>query len=195
MNINELIYLYFCKDEEALQLLIKVFRPLVYNLIKKQYSYKIGIYDIKDDFIQIADQQLVLCLETYHPNSDISFAAYYKYCLINRFANTNKKLKTDSLGNHSSTLSLDAKIKEDESNYYLELLEDQRENVHQKTLNKLEFNRLMALSSKMFSKEEQKILYYVMDDESMAEIARKMDLTPRQVRYRFAKMKEKIQLH
>lgn len=195
MNINELIYLYFCKDEEALELLIKVFRPLVYSLIKKQYQYKIGINDSKDDFIQIADQQLVLCLDSYHPNSDISFAAYYKFCLINRFANTNKKLKTDSLGNHPNTLSLDAKIKEDESNYYLELLEDQRENVHQKTLNKLEYKRLMALSGKMFSKEEQTILAYVMDDVNMTEIARRMDLTPRQVRYRFAKMKKKIQLH
>lgn len=62
-NINELIYRYFQKDEEALAELIAMLRPGVMNVYQKKMEYKKTEPVYREEFLSMADLLLVDCLE------------------------------------------------------------------------------------------------------------------------------------
>lgn len=191
MNINEYIYLYFIKDEEAYMALYNHFYPLIVSMMSRTMA---DMYHMKEEMLEISYQVLYECLEKCRVDRYWYFTSYFKKCLFNRWMDFyNFEMRHDvSLKNE--TLSLDTKIKEHSNTYHYDLITDGHI-VHNQVMMKLERERLDALAQREFSYLELHILSLKRMGMKNTEIANLLHLEPAKVRSILAKMKKWYTMH
>lgn len=93
LNDNELIYLITENDENAKEILIKKYRPLILSMINKYQITSIT----KDDLYQEGLLYLIKAINTYNSEYKMSFNAYFTLLLKRRMIDLSKKEKKQPL--------------------------------------------------------------------------------------------------
>lgn len=187
-NINEFIYLYFLKDEEAIQLIIDYYRPLVMKLIRSKQAFSSKNDGWLEDRLALADTVLLECLHSYRIDQKASFTTFYKQVLSNRLIDEGKYDVRHQIKYHYDILPLDQHIKEDEAIRYIDAIPDP------KTRNNysLELNEILdAIENKdLFTEVEATALKLRMEGYTQGDIAKKIGKSSKAVRQIFDKFRK-----
>lgn len=171
VNVNELIYLYFLKDEEALPLLIEYYRPMVLSLIRKNPSwYKAG-RQAANDYIAEMDELMINCLERYRFSEDITFTTFYRQAIKNKLTDLHRFHSRRDLGRMYEIHSLDEQLNEDTVTTYEEVTASPNEELHEKTMAKERLDYLLGKLKASLDKEDYDILMLKLADHTNKEIA------------------------
>ena len=91
-NDNELIYLIRNGDEDALNIMITKYEPLIKSKIRK-FNFDVSFYD---DYLQEGRLVLVKAIERYNTESPKTFNRYFDLILQNRFISLYRAHKHDA---------------------------------------------------------------------------------------------------
>lgn len=190
MNINEYIYLFFQKDEEAIQLLIDYFRPMLGAICTAK-----GIRDntnivSRADIFSEADALLIKCLYQYRPDMAMGFNTYYRHSVSNLITDLFRYWSRHAIDYMNDTISLDSRISEAHDHYLGDFTEVLDYDVHHEVMIKLEWERCLSKASTLLSPIERTILDKKIAGWSSAEIAESYGVTMKKVQYTMRKVKK-----
>lgn len=185
-NINELIYLYHLKDEEALRLLIRHFRPMVTKIIQ-YHTLSQNVQD-RADFYANADISLVLCLDRYRQEVHPNFSTYYYTVIHNSTVDMLRSLRRKSTLYREDTTSLEG-LAQSLQRPVGELFESSDGDTHDRVMARL---RLEQLFDRADDRTRQ-ILHWKARGCTVKETADQMGWEPRQVRYHLDKYLKRYQ--
>lgn len=170
-NINELIYRYFQKDEEALAELIAMLRPGVMNVYQKKMEYKKTEPVYREEFLSMADLLLVDCLEKYRYDHKVSFLTFYLRALHNRLIDAGRTaFRNDPLLTQGHIVYLDRRPGEDASVSMQDLIEDRSASSGRLITSKISLE--MALEKIDLKPLQKQAVQMYLDGYSQREIAR-----------------------
>lgn len=193
-NVNEWIYYFFIKDEDALKELIAYYRPLVISILDKK------VLNFRDDpnrfydCLSRADTQLVECIYRYHLGFRGSFTAFYRQCFMNETINIIKKNVREYRLQFNS-ISFEEKVSEELFRYNSEVIADQSCDVHEQVMIKLLFEELIQEIMVSFEEDDLKILYLKRKGFTNKEIGTILGKNKRIVDYRIHKIKKYLLTH
>lgn len=190
ININEWLYYYFCKREDALPVLINYFRPMIVQLMKDKYeSFNRDDYTL-DDNLSKADTLLVECIEKYHYGYNTSFITYYRQCFINVIYSTlRSKYREQKLYKYDMVYGL--KLGEESITYIADSYPSKL-GVHDYVLKKIDMEQKFDKLVVGLNDLELKILNLKRLGYNSVQISKMLGLKPKQVQYRINKMKKSI---
>ncbi|MDO4465765.1 MAG: hypothetical protein Q4C49_02015 [Bacillota bacterium] len=191
MNVNEFIYLYFLKDEDAFLNLYQYYYPLIVSTISRTMA---DMYHMKDEMLEIAQQVLYECLEKCRVDRHWYFSSFYKRCLQNRLLDFYKYEIIRDYSLKYETIPLDSKVKEDSNTYRYELIPDSHV-LHEHIMLKLETERLDSLARYEFSYLELHVLSLKRLGMKNSEIAKELKIEATKVRSILAKLKKWYAMH
>lgn len=186
-NLNEWIYLYHMKDEQALLALINYFRPMVYSIFSDHYAFLSGDEHLRSDAYNQADSLLVDCLDSYNENRSPSFVTFYRRCLYYRSINIMRSICHYYYDVDCQHLPIDQKIKEDSMSSWHQLLADPNQNVDQRVMNDLIFDTILS----MLKIKDRKVLILRQCGFSAADIASILSISENRVYTSWARIKKK----
>lgn len=188
VNVNELIYLFFAGNEEALPALIKYYRPAVCNILRETEISRNGYMSGLDDFCANADMLLLHCLYSYRTDRQKTFTGYYKRALINSL--------NDELRNRYSTvveaenISLDSRLHEADST--LLELQDAGVDVHRDAMIRAQVTDVLADLKKQLAPMEYRCVLWKLEGRSNAWIERRSGFSRNKVRNILDRMRESV---
>lgn len=187
-NINEFIYLYFLKDEEAIQLIIDYYRPIVLKMIRSKQAFSSKNDGWMEDRLALADTVLLECLNSYRIDQKASFTTFYKQVLGNRLIDEGKYDVRHQIKYHYDILPLDQHVKEGETIRYIDAVPDP------KTQNNysLELNAILEAieNEDLFTEVEAKVLKMRMEGYTQSDIAQEIGKSTKVVRQVFDKFRK-----
>lgn len=191
MNVYELIYLYFLKDEDAYLELYQHFYPLIVSTMAKKMA---DMYYLKEEMLEISHQVLYECLEKCRVDRYWFFSAYYIRCLQNRWLDFYDFEIRRNLSIKYEVISLDMTVKEHSNTHHYELISDGQA-VHNQIMMKIERERLDTLARNEFSYLELHVLSLKRMGMKNSEIARTLNIEQTKVRSILAKLKKWYTMH
>ena len=189
-NIYEYIYLFFCKDQEALHSLIQLMRPTTSYIIRQKGMYYLRQDHILMDYYSLADHLLYECLLRCQTDRYQTFTAFYKRSLAHRIIDYNRMYKNHCVEANVPTLHLDQYVRE-----YAHSLVADHQDVHKQTMAWIHWESIEEQLQRVFSKQEIRIFQLKQNGYSAAEIAETYQMSIRKVRYILTKMKKWIRAH
>ncbi len=194
-NIYEYIYLYFLKDEDALKSLISIYRPITTYLIRRKGIAQQTGDVLIHDYYTLADELMNECINRCQVDKYNHFSAFYKQALINKIIDFNRVFRNHQIEYHYPTFHLDMYVSEEICQYAYEVLPDRSINIHQQTLDKIEWEQTFIKMKEVFSTNDIKIFKYRLMGYRTSEIASMMNLSIRKVRYNLNKMRKWLMSH
>ncbi len=198
-NINEWIYYYHNKDEEALPTLIEYFHPMVISLYNLMASSNEYVNIEKDEFDSIAHVTLVTCLENYRYFSSSPFYIYYYVCLKRKFIDALRLTMHGSFPSYVACISLDAKVYKDDTDnrlYYRDIVYNpytiQEEAF---VLGKCQKDYLLNCAQNEMSEMDYEILKLRHEGYTVQFIAEKFGVSKQVVYYRIKKIRNWFTSH
>lgn len=190
MNINEYIYLFFQKDEEALPILIEYFRPMLSAICSSR-----GIHDhsnivSRSDIFSEADALLIKCLYQYRPDMTMGFSSYYRHSVRNLITDLYRYWSRHAIDYMNDTISLDSRISDQHNHYLGDFTEASDYDVHHEVMVKLEWERCISKASCLLSPVENEILARKIEGWTSAEISQALGITMKKVQYTLRKVKK-----
>lgn len=180
-NTNELVYLYFQKDEEALELLIEMFRPFARQCINKVFPYKVLTTQELDELYAEADMVLVECLHSYRIDQSVSFPVFWRQAFRNRLVDLQRLELRDQARGNGMVISLNQLIYEDGLTQLLDQFEDRKMNVHEQVLAKSDFAQMWEKLDELEWKPiEKRVIEWRLAGYNQREVA---DLCGRSTKY------------
>lgn len=175
MNVNEQIYLYFCKDEDALVRLIEHYRPMVKGILRHR---SLAAREAQKDLLVQADKLLVDSLHNYRPDASTHFTTYYRTVIHHHTADHLRHELKNRMQYHFDVVPLDEMAREGRVTLQ-EAIPDQRQAVHELAVARATLHSIYA----QCDREEQKVLDLRMKGCSYQEIGDAMGIGQRRVRY------------
>lgn len=195
-NVNEWIYYYHIKDEEALPTLIEHFKPMVQSMIKSMYASNEFMKSMQEEYESLANETLVNCLESYRFNSSSPFYMYYYMCLKRNYIDELRYNQHASFPANISTISLDMHIKENSNMYYLDVISDPFTLQEDKfVLSKCQRDHLLTCAKKEMSQMDYSILKLRHEGYSVTDIAQIYGVSKQFVYYRLKKIRNWFTSH
>lgn len=188
-NVNEWIYYFFNKDEDALKELIAYYRPLVVGILDKK------VVNFRDDPIRYydclsrADTLLVECMYRFHLGVEGSFTTFYRQCFINETINI-IKMNVREYRHQIRFVSLESQINENIHRYNSDVIPDNRCDVHDEVITKLMVEKAMQSAHGDLSEIDLEIMYLRRKGFSNKEIGRILNKSKSYVTYHINKMKK-----
>ena len=105
-NDYELVYLVKEENEDALEILIKKYQPLLYKEASQYVSNKIEY----EDLIQEGMIGLITAINGYNERKNVLFSTYAYLCIDKRIKNYIKKMNNKNNKMYNNSLSLDNNI-------------------------------------------------------------------------------------
>jgi RNA polymerase sigma factor (sigma-70 family) len=169
MNVEELVYLHHCKDEDALAQLIEYYKPMVCSLLKTSFDYMESDQDGRKDYEFEAQLALLDALENYQPDK-CSFTTFYRSIFRNRLIDFCKKEKR-SKGPLYASISLNGTVRESSVTY--EELLDEGIDLHTQTLDKVYSQQLILELKDHLNAREYKAFLMKLEGFTRAAIGKK----------------------
>lgn len=189
-NVHELIYLFYLQDEEALQLLIEYYRPMVRAITASRIqSKKVDPLVIKE-YLSLADTLLVDCLYRYRTDINKDFTSLYRQSFKNRSLDLLEKNARKSFSYYSTPISMDQKIAEDESIYLRDIIPAQKMDVQNIAFSKIQLQKIEDALDAHFTGEEARIFYLKKAGYTNKDIAEMLNISVKKVRYVLQKIKK-----
>ena len=189
-NIYEWIYLYFQRDEEALPLLIKYFRPITLSIISNRFKHRRIESATWNECVSLADSVLNDCINRCKVDQYPMFKALYRTSLNNRLIDRNRTEYVHTPEHHVDVLHLDCFVNDNMCHYISEAIADPRVNVHQDVIVKCDVEQKYNELPIYFTAYERQILEWKRLGYTTAEIADRLNVNVRHVRYILLKMKK-----
>lgn len=191
IEISNLIKLAKQHDEDAMENLLRLFKPKV-TAISREY-FLIGAEF--DDLIQEGMIGLYKAISVYEETRNHSFGAFASLCIHrqiqNAVKNANRK-KNSPLNEYLPIKYYDGSNASDEDNVLKLVIADENSDIEQNYIDK-EINTIAISKVKNILTEEQfKILKMFINGESYAYIAEKNNLTNKQVDNSLQAIKKKL---
>lgn len=193
-NINEWIYYYFIKDEEALPTLMEHFSVMVNNLYKAMVPNELMIAQEYGDYESIAYTTLIDCLHRYRFDSPSNFYTYYYMCLKRNFIDSFRVLKR-LFPSDIFTISFDMKIREDNNMYYHDLYSNNGITSDQYVIEKCETEYWLNRANKELRPMDYEILKMKHDGYTVRDICLKYGVSKQFVYYRLKKIRNWFTSH
>ena len=189
-NINELIYLFFLQDEEALEMLIDHYRPMIRAIISTRIqSRKVDSLVIKE-YLSWADTLLIECLYRYRFDIQKDFTSLYRCSFKNRSLDLTKRNARKSFSYYSTPISMDQKVCEEESIYIRDTIPAKKMDVPKITYSLIQLQHIEEVLEKEFTKEEAQIFHFKKEGYSNKDIADMLHISASKVRYVLLKIKK-----
>jgi RNA polymerase sigma factor (sigma-70 family) len=189
MNVEELVYLHHCKDEDALAQLIEYYKPMVCSLLKTSFDYMESDQDGRKDYEFEAQLALLDALENYQPDK-CSFTTFYRSIFRNRLIDFCKKEKR-SKGPLYASVSLNGTVRESSVTY--EELLDEGIDLHTQTLDKVYSQQLILELKDHLNAREYKAFLMKLEGFTRAAIGKKLHMSDKKVRVCIEKAKRELQ--
>lgn len=194
LNINEWIYYFFCKNEEALHMMIEYYRPMVVSiLVEKAYNIQSSQYYFLEALNRM-DFVLVDCLYRYQYTSKGTFTAFFRRCVLNEAKNINKKLVRE-MGYEYNSFSLQDKINEEYRYCNSEFYTFEDSTLHDEVLLKLEVEYLLKDILNELNVKDHKVIYLKRQGLTTDEIAKILNVRQKTVRNRILRIKKYLIEH
>ena len=189
-NINELIYLFFQNDEEALEEIIDYYRPMVRAIIATRIqSRQVDPLVIKE-YLSLADTLLVDCLQRFRVDLHKDFTSLYRRSFQNRSLDLLEKNARKSFSYYSTPVSMDQRISEDESVYLRDVIPSEKMDVQKIAFSNLQLEYIEKVLEKKFTKEEAEIFHLKKAGYTNKVIAEMLHISAKKVRYVLSKIKK-----
>lgn len=191
MNGRELQYMYYSSDEEALGLLLTLYKTDIDKMIRKHYLRGFKQLD-EEDLYQLAMMQLIEALQTYREERGVPFLNYYLFILKNAFINMKRSLFSYGKEMDRNIISLDQQVSEDNMSYLSEYIASQNPDYEANArLEQQRFRSIITKVIKNLSELESNIFIMRQVGYSYAEIAQSLDITEKKVDNTLAKIRRK----
>lgn len=191
INLNEWIYYYFIKDEEALPVIIEFFRPVVKSVIQNKFSSQFALYCTQEDYFQMFDQLLVQSLESYRLDSKMGFCNYYCSVVRNRCVDIIRMISRTSSYNLAYTVSLDMAINETHHTTYGEIISDSDDcSLHDYVVGSITCEQIFEKAQNELKPLDYEILKAKWQGDNCQEIAKQVHLSRQGVQYRIKKIRK-----
>ncbi len=194
-NINEYIYYFFMKDEEALQELIRLLRPMSVALIKERFSSYQMDHSLFQEYLIESDQLLIDCLYRCRVDLYGSFRSFYRRALKNRLIDLGRFRSTHTLEIHYEIVQLDKMVREDIQHYVADIIEDPLSKTHQDVMIAIEKQYIQNEMKRHFSGLENKVIQLRSMGYTVREISDLLHISIRKVRYIILKVKKWYTAH
>ena len=166
-NDNELLYLIKNHNEEALETMFKKYENFIYSKIIK-YRFPINL---KEDYLQEGRMVLLKAIETYREEYEKTFMRYFELLLQNRFNTLYKNNKRY----HSSVI----------------LVESETVDIKDKETNQKDI--IIVDTTSLTNMEKSIYECYFLENKTVQEITKMLNITSKQVYNSVQRIKKKIQ--
>ena len=185
-NDFELLDYIHGQNEDANEILLYKYRPLIVNIAKK-YQPKDGSFDL-NDLIQEGMLALNNAITNYNDSKNANFGTFAKLCIERRIANYIRSFKRDKNKVLNEAISYDL----EEDNLMDKFLADKSLEPLTMVTN-LEDNKLLVEQiNKGLTKLEQDVFNLKLKGYDYKEIALKLDKTPKAIDNAIQRIKNKI---
>ena len=187
-NDYELLdYTYSC-NEDANEILLYKYRPLIVSIATKMIKYSSGGVDL-NDLIQEGMLGLNEAINSYDENNTASFGTYAKICVERKIASMIKSTKRykNKILNESLALEID-----DDDLTIDKFLVDTESNPSDLVINYIWEKDVLDKLNQMLTDSEKKVFELKMSNFNYKEIAEILDKTPKSVDSTLQRIKEKL---
>ena len=192
INVNEWIYYYFSKNEQALPTLIEHFRPMAISISKKKLCVSYFEYYTMDDYFAMVDTVLVECLESYRYDFNLSFVRLYYRAINNRIIDMLRKFYRYYYETYFCGLNFDSRIDEDDDFLIDKVYNSSHIPMDQFVLETIHVEYILDLALNELSEIEYSILEYRYAGYSSQEISVKLNVSKQLVHYYLKKIRNWI---
>ena len=160
-------------NHESFKELREQFKPLIYSWLKKTHQLHTSE---KEDYLSQAYLILWECIQSYDHTKGVAFASYYKIKLYHWYGNQMQKKKLQCVALEEASIQL-----QDQDHLFRQLWTSCQLQIIEHHL-------------KDVSQEEKKLFHALVQDKSMEELARDMQLTKKTVQNKKYALLKKIRM-
>ena len=187
-NVNEWIYYFFIKDEEAFDVLSQHYKPMMLSVCRQVCGNEYLEWQTIEDFFQLGDMILLECLLKYRFDLTTDFSLFFYVNLRNRAVDEGRYMIHSTFSPYFSAISLDQKIREDNNMYYRDIVENINGiNEENFILTKSEVEYYMSIAKKKLKSVDYGILSMYIQGYSMKDICTKYGISRQGTYYHLKK--------
>lgn len=183
---NKLIERYKQGDEFALEEIFKINKPLINSIVRKYFLIGAEI----DDLMQEGMIGLYRAIISYDGKKDANFKTYAKICIERMVLNAIKSANSKKNIPLNNSIALDSTLNDEEDEEIFNAWDEN--NPESILLNKEKYMKLFEKATQNLSLFEKNVLELYLDGLSYAEIAERLDKTPKSVDNGLTRIKSKI---